>query len=83
MTEPVDEPKVVKEQIIMLDESGNIIDSPERAVRGEIIQTLSDGTELSTIFIVSASEPALPPSGRAQSRGRSGPRSQPDVEIGL
>lgn len=51
LTAPADpEAGVFPSRIIMVDENGDLTDDPARARRGEVIETLPDGTERVTAF---------------------------------
>jgi len=43
---------VVSEQVIWVDANGNVTADKDAAVNGEILETLSDGTIRSTLFVV-------------------------------
>lgn len=45
------------EQVTWVDADGNVTDDPDRAVRGEILQVLPDGTTEATTFVVDGSAP--------------------------
>jgi len=43
---------VVAEKLILVDANGNLTEDRDAAVRGEVVQTLADGTTRSTVFNV-------------------------------
>jgi len=47
-----EEPTVVGEQVIWVDAHGDVTQDKAAAVRGEVLQTLSDGTTRSTLFVI-------------------------------
>lgn len=44
------EPAVVEETLILIDANGDVTEDRDAAVRGEILQTLTDGSTRSTLF---------------------------------
>jgi hypothetical protein len=48
------DPTVTSETLILIDAAGEVTEDRSRAVRGEILQSMSDGTTLSTLFTIEA-----------------------------
>lgn len=46
------EPAVVEETLILTDADGNLTEDRDKAVGGEVLQVLEDGTTRSTLFDV-------------------------------
>lgn len=48
---------VVEERLVLVDAEGNVTDDWGQAVRGEVTETLADGTTRSTLFDLTATSP--------------------------
>jgi hypothetical protein len=44
--------ETVSEQVIWVDADGNVTQDKDKAVEGEIVEKLSDGTTRSTLFVI-------------------------------